>query len=97
MLQIHLPPGEVYKTMVKMAEKRPDLKIVNQNPGRYFIEVQKNGQSLSAQATELSEGQTLLFIWADAGETNQTGQELTHSAAEDICKELAVKCIVKDK
>jgi len=96
MLQINLPPADVYNGLLKVIAKRPDLKTLNTNTQRYLIEVEKDGQFLSAQATSLSNDQTLLFIWADAGNTGRTGQELAQTATEAICKELGVQCKVKE-
>ena len=96
MLQISLPPSDVYNGLLKVIAKRPDLKTLNTNTQRYLSEVEKDGQFLSAQATSLSNDQTLLFIWADAGNTGRTGQELAQTATEAICKELGVQCKVKE-
>lgn len=96
MLQIHLPPAEVYNALLKVVANRPDLKLLNKNAQRLLIEIEKEGQFLSAQATSLSENQTLLFLWADAGKSGRTGQDLARSATEEICKQLAVECISKE-
>lgn len=95
MVQVHLPPAEVYKGMLRIVADDQRLKVINKNASRYLVEVEEDGRFVSAQATELSDGQTLLFIWADAGKSGQSGRELTRAAAESICKELAVKCVEK--
>ena len=96
MLQIQLAPAEVYHGLLKVIASRSDLKTLNTNAQRYLVEVARNGEFLSAQATSLSANETLLFIWADAGKSGRTGQDLARSAAEQICIQLAVKCVVKD-
>lgn len=95
MLQIDLPPADVYYALVKVVANRPDLKMLNKNEQRFLIEIEKDGQFLSAQATSLDDNQTLLFLWADAGKSDRTGHDLTRSATEEICKQLAVRCIRK--
>lgn len=96
MLQISLPSTEVYAGLLRVVEKRPDLKVINKNDKRLFVEVEKNGQNLSAQATSLAGNETLLFIWADTGASGRAGRDLTQIATEAICNELGVQCKVKE-
>lgn len=98
MLQIDLPPDRVYQSLLDVVAKRPKLKLVNQNAERYLIEAERDdGAMLSVQATPLSSNQTLLFLWADARATTKvTGEDLARYASEEICRELAVKCVIKE-
>lgn len=97
MLQIDLPPDRVYQVMLNALKKRPDLKLISQNSDRYLLEVERDdGALLSGQATVLSDGHTLLFLWADAGASGSTGKQLTRQAAETVCKQLKVTCTVRE-
>ncbi|MGD8576976.1 MAG: hypothetical protein PVG50_06295 [Thiohalophilus sp.] len=97
MLQIDLPPDRVYQVLLDGLKTRPHLKLINQDPKSYLIEVERDdGASLSGQATLLSDGNTLLFLWADAGSSGSTGKDLARLAAEGICKELSVTCTVRN-
>ena len=91
-VQIAQPPAEVYAGMLRALAKRPDLKVINNDEKRYLLEVTKDGKRLTGQATELDANSTLFFIWADAGESGQTGQNLALVAMRELCAELKIEC-----
>ena len=91
-VQIAQPPAEVYAGMLRALAKRPDLKVINNDEKRYLLEVTKDGKRLTGQATELDANSTLFFIWADAGESGQTGQNLALVAMQELCAELKIEC-----
>ena len=91
-----LAPDEVYRGMLGMIERRPRLTVINRNDARYLLEVDDGGRRLTGQATDLGRGETLLFIWVDAGSSGQTGQVLMDDVIAVVCKELAVECTVQD-
>lgn len=90
-----LTPDRVYRGMIGMLERRPHVTVINRNDKRYLLEVEDRGRRLTGQATDLGRGETLLFIWVDAGDTGQTGQDLIEDAITTVCKELAVECTVQ--
>ena len=47
-----------------------------------------DGRSLNVQATEYSDGETLLFVWADAGDTGLTGNEVAMSTIRAISEDV---------
>jgi hypothetical protein len=96
-LELAVPPGEVYQAMLRVAENSPGWTVVSQDPVRMLVEAREGKQSVSGQATELGSTSTFLFIWADAGESTQTGQDLASEAMRDICNELAVRCDFKER
>jgi len=96
MLQISMPAQEVYDSLLRVIAQRSDLALVNKNEDRLLIEVASGEMNLAAQATTLSDGKTLLFLWADAGNSGQSGQELARTAIEQICTELAVECDARE-
>ncbi|MDH3229614.1 MAG: hypothetical protein OEN55_07475 [Alphaproteobacteria bacterium] len=95
-VRLALPPGEVYRGMLGMIERRPELTVINRNDKRYLLEVADGEMRLTGQATDLGRGETLLFIWADAGNSGHTGQDLMGEAITVICTELRVECEVQD-
>jgi len=95
-VRLALPPAEVYRGMLGMVERRPELTVINRNDARYLLEVDDRGRRLTGQATDLGRGETLLFIWVDTGDTGQTGQDLMEDAITAVCTELAVECEVQD-
>lgn len=96
MLEISMPARAVYESLLRVVAQRGDLELVNQNEDRLLIEVASGEMNLAAQATDLSDGKTLLFLWADAGNSGQSGRELARTAIEQICTELAVECDARE-
>lgn len=95
-LRLAMPPAEVYRGMLGMVERRPQLTVINSNDKRYLLEVTDGGRRLTGQATDLGRGETLLFIWADAGDSGQTGRDLIEDAITLVCTELRVECEAQD-
>ncbi len=95
--ELAVPPPEVYDAMVRIAERSPGWKVVNMNPIRLLVEAEEGGRSVAAQATEVGTNSTMLFVWADAGDSGQTGQSLAAETMQDICKELDVKCKFRER
>jgi len=91
-MQIARPPAEVYAGMLRVLARRPDLTVINNDEKHFLLEVTKGGNRLTGQATELDANSTLFFIWADAGESGQTGQNLALSAMRELCAELKIEC-----
>jgi hypothetical protein len=91
-VQLALPPGEVYAGMLRVAARHSEFRVANKVQSRFLLEVEDGTRRLTGQATDLGEGKTLLFMWADAGGSGQTGQALLLEAVKEICAELAVQC-----
>jgi hypothetical protein len=96
MLQIDLPPAQVYAGLHRVIAEHPEFSVVNRNDKNLFVEIVSDHRNLSAQATSLSQGETLLFLWADAGHGEMTGQQLMQIAITRICAELAAECEIKN-
>ena len=95
-LRLALPPDAVFRGLLGIIERRPDVTLVNRNDKRYLLEVTQGQTRLTGQATDLGRGETLLFLWADTGDSGETGRDLMEDAITDICTELAVECEVQD-
>lgn len=91
-VELAVSPSRAYEAMLRVAQGSPDWTIVNNDPVRMLIEAEQGKQSVAGQATKLGSNSTLLFIWADAGDSGQTGQDLAAQAMRDICNELDVNC-----
>lgn len=94
-VQLDRTPAEVYAGMQRVIARNPKLQVVNDDSKRYLLEVVDGERRLTGQAMLLDEHATLLFIWADAGESGQTGRDLALKAAQEICAELQVTCKVE--
>ncbi len=95
-VQVPIAASEVYATIIRMVEDNPDLIIENRNDKAYLIEVAEGSQVLTGQVTDLGAGRSLLYVWADAGESGVTGKELATAVVEIVCDELGVKYEVVD-
>lgn len=95
-VQLALPPDDVYAGMLTIVGRMPELTVVNRDDRRFFLEVVEGTRRLSGQVTDLGHGETLLFVWADAGESGQSGRELALEAVELLCTELRVECSMQD-
>jgi len=95
-VQLAVPAAEVYAAMLRITAQRPDLKVLNKEDKRYLLELTDGERSVAGQATELDANSSLLFIWSDAGESGQTGQNISLKAIRDICAELKVHCTMQD-
>jgi len=81
-------PEDVFDSIVRMVLEAETTEVIQRNDASRMIEVTYDGRSLNAQATEYGEGDTLLFLWADAGETGLTGNEVAMSTIDMISKDL---------
>ena len=80
--------------MLRVAARHPEFRVVNKVQSRFLLEVADGTRRLTGQATDIGGGKTLLFMWADAGGSGQTGRALALDAVKEICTELAVQCQV---
>jgi hypothetical protein len=90
-VQVPVAASEVFATIVRLIEDKPEWQIENRNDKAFLIEVIKGSRSLTGQVTDLGAGRSLLYVWADAGESGVTGEEMTTSVVEIVCDELGVK------
>jgi len=92
MLAVTIPADatQVYESFARVIEGRPGIEVVNRKDNAMMLEVSKDGTRITAQATQLGSGQSLLYIWADAGDSGHSGRGIATSAVEAICEELGV-------
>jgi len=90
-VQVPVAASEVFATIVRLLEENPDWLIENRNDEAFLIEFAKGSRSLTGQVTDLGVGRSLLYVWADAGESGATGEELATSMVEIVCDELGVE------
>lgn len=88
--RLRVPPQDVFAAAGRILEARPDLEIIKRDDKRRLVEVAKGDTRLAAQATDLGRGETLLFVWGDAGTSGRTGRDMALDAVEQLCQELDV-------
>ena len=95
-IQIARPADEVYAAMLRAVANYPEkVTVVNNDEKSYLLELTHKGKRLTGQAMEVDANTTLFFIWADTGETNDTGKSLAEKATRTLCDELKVECKMK--
>ena len=90
-VQVPVAASEVFATIVRLLEENPDWMIESRNDKAFLIEFAKGSRSLTGQVSDLGAGRSLLYVWADAGESGVTGEELATSMVEIVCDDLGVE------
>jgi len=72
---VELPAAarDVFNSMSRIVDQLVDIEIVNRNGETLSLEIVVDKKRLTGRATDLSDGETLLFVWADtriSGETS---------------------------
>ena len=89
-VEVPLQAPDVFAALVRAATENPDVQVVTRKDGAFLIEVARDNKRLTGQVTKLGADSSLLYVWADAGASGQTGRELAISVVEKICNELDV-------
>ena len=90
-------PDAVFDSIIRMTLEAETTEVTLRNNASRMVEVTFDGRSINAQATEYGEGDTLLFLWADAGETGLTGNEVAMTAIDRISKDLNARYELVEK
>lgn len=83
--------SRVFNSFVRIIEEKPDVEVVNRKDNAMLLEITQDGIEITAQATQLGAGESLLYIWAEAGDSGLSGRELATAVVEAICEELGVE------
>jgi hypothetical protein len=84
-------PAAVYAAMIRIVTaENGGVEIISRNDKALMIEIKRDGARLTGQVTKLDARQSLLYIWADAGLSDQTGRSLAISSIGRVCDDLGV-------
>jgi len=89
-VEVSVLAPEVYATLLRVLTENPAVEVVSRKDKALLVEVARESKRLTAQVTRLGESSSLLYVWADAGASGKTGQELAISVVERVCDELGV-------
>jgi hypothetical protein len=81
-------PTDVYDSIVRVFAESGTAELVKRNDESMTVEVKFEERSVTLQATEFGEGETLLFVWADAGNSGLSGNEVAISTIDAISKDI---------
>ena len=88
---VPVEPAAVYAAMIRIVTaENGGVEVINRNDKAYMLEVERDGARLTGQVTKLDARQSLLYIWADAGLSDQTGRSLAIASVGRVCDELGV-------
>ena len=80
----------VFQAFDAVIERRPDVAVFNRKDNAMLLEVARDDVRVTGQVTALNDEESLLYVWADAGESGITGKEVATATVEAICDELGV-------
>ena len=83
-------PVEVYAAMIRIIERKPDVKVIKKDDESYLIEAVRGEVKATAKATPYESGLTQLIVTADAGKDDQSDEDLALNVVKQICEELKV-------
>jgi hypothetical protein len=89
--QIPVPASTVFSALVKLINESTDVVVVNRNDEAYLLEVTSEGRSFTGQTSSLDATHSLLYVWVDAGNSGQSGEQLAITVVELVCDALGVK------
>jgi hypothetical protein len=89
-VELQVDAAIVFDALVRIIKESPDIEVVNRNDQAFLIEVAQQERRITGQVSKLGSGSSLLYIWADAGSSGESGREMAISAVELICDELGV-------
>jgi len=88
--QVPVDAERVYESFLRVIAERPDISIVTQKDAAMMLEVSRDDLTLTGQVSSLGAGRSLLYVWADAGDSGLSGRELSEKAVAYICEDLGV-------
>ncbi|NIS91040.1 MAG: hypothetical protein GTN98_13345 [Woeseiaceae bacterium] len=80
----------VYASFARIIEAEEGVEIIHRKDNAMMMEVKQGEYSITSQVTRFGESKSLLYIWADAGDSGRTGRDLATAVVERICEEVGV-------
>ena len=89
--QIPVDAATVFSTLIRIVEERSTAVVDNRNDDAFLIEVTSEGRNFTGQASSLDATHSLLYVWVDAGDSGESGEQLAISVVEIVCDALGVE------
>ena len=90
-------PAEVYRAMEQVAAAKDGLIIKSQDPEKHTMKVQKDKNTVTAQAKRLENGKTQLKVTATADADEFSHEDLALLVVGRVCDTLGVRYEVVEK
>lgn len=88
--QVPVDAELVFESFLRILGEHPEFSVVTRKDAAMMLEVTRDGFRVTGQVTALGAGKSLLYVWADAGDSGYSGQEVSERAVQAICDELGV-------
>lgn len=88
--QVPLDAARVYESFLHVLSEHPEFTVVTRKDAAMMLEVAKDGFRVTGQVTQLGDGKSLLYVWADAGDSGYSGREVSERAVKSICDDLGI-------
>jgi hypothetical protein len=88
--QVPVDAARVYESFLHVLSEHPEFDIVTRKDAAMMLEVTRDGFRVTGQVTALGAGKSLLYVWADAGDSGYSGREVSERAVQAICDDLGV-------
>lgn len=97
-VEVKAPPEKVYAAMVRILERRTDVKTDKRDDAKLQLEFSKGKNRASAEVAKLAGGDVSeLKVTARENETDVSHKDLALKIVEQVCDELGVKYEVVEK
>jgi hypothetical protein len=96
-VQVAKDPNEVYATLVRLVEERPDIKIDSKDDQKRRLKASRGKNRIDASVKLLDGGITKMTVTATADKDEQKHKELALKVVETVCEELGVAYEVVEK
>lgn len=91
-VELHVPPDDAFAALVAVVNEQSDVEILERNDKARLLQILRGKERrVTGQVTALGSGSSLLYIWADAGNSGVTGEEIAIRSIELTCDELGVE------
>lgn len=88
--KVPLDAARVYESFDRVLSEHPELSVVTRKDAAMMLEVTRDDVRLTGQVTSLGTGRSLLYVWADAGDSGYSGREMSERAVAAICEDLGI-------
>ena len=96
-LEISLGAEQVYQSMEETLKAVEGMRVAEMEPATRSVTMKGEQASLTAQATDVGDGTTLVIIWADTGASGRPAKGLLEATQRAICGGLDAACRPRER
>lgn len=97
-VELKAPPDKVYAAMLRILERRTDIKVDKRDDAKLKLEISKGKNQATAAVAKLADANSSeLTVTARENETDMSHKDLALKVVQQVCDELGVKYEVVEK